>query len=198
MSTGALQTVDLVVDLILKLQPESFLDVGIGSGKWGFLFREYTDIWEGRALKKQWKSQVDGIEAYAPIVEDYQRGMYKRIFIGNAYTLIEELHSYDFVWAFDLLSSFEKQRGLEMIRKMKEKTGVLLAVWQNLDEKVPMKSKSPNPYDARVSSWSLEDFSKAGFSYYKTYNNQNGSKDALIIYTEEDLGKLGLTKFNTK
>jgi len=65
--------------------------VGVGSGKWGFMFREYTDIWNGRVMKNKWKSQIDGIEIFSPIVQDYQRAMYRRIYEGNAYMLIDEL-----------------------------------------------------------------------------------------------------------
>ena len=195
MSTGALKAIELTVNLIFKLGPESFLDIGVGNGQWGFLFREYTDLWAGRTLKAQWKSQVDGIEIFAPIVQEHQRAMYKRIFVGNAFTLIDELHSYDFVWAFDLLAAFEKQKGLEMLKKMKEKTGMLLAVWQTLNEKVPIKSPGNNPYEAKVSSWALRDFADAGFNYYKIYEAPDGNKELLVLYTEEDLNGLELKSF---
>lgn len=196
--SNAIQAVELTVELIRKLHPESFLDVGVGSGKWGFIFREYTDFWEGRNLKQQWKSQVDGIEIYPPIVQDHQRAMYKRLFVGNAYTLVDELHSYDFVWAFDLLAAFEKQKGFEMLKKMREKTGMLLAVWQALGETVPLKSQTLNPFDSKVSAWSLEDFAQADFRYYKIFENHIGGKlvkEILAFYTEEDLTGMGLTKF---
>ena len=192
--TQAFQSVELTIQLILKLKPESFLDIGVGCGKWGFLFREYTDIWEGRALKRQWKSQIDGIEIFAPLIQDYQSAMYKRIFVGNAYTLIDELHSYDFVWAFDLLAAFEKQKGMKMVLKMREKTGMLLGVWQALDEKVPVPSPNENPYEAKVSSWKLEDFEELDFRYYKTFDSPAG-RDVLAIYTEEDLSDFGFSKF---
>lgn len=195
MSLSSLKAMSLTVDLILKLQPESFLDIGVGSGKWGFLFREYTDIWQGRTLKEQWKAQVDGIEIYAPLVQDYQRAVYKRIFVGNAFTLIDELHSYDFVWAFDLLGAFEKSKGFEMLRKMREKTGMLLAVWQKLGEKAPQKSETHNPYEAVNSTWTLHDFEEADFRYYNIYDTPEGGKEMLAFYTEEDLSGLGLSKF---
>jgi hypothetical protein len=195
MHSDALKTAELVVELILKLKPESLLDLGVGSGRWGFLFREYTDLWNGRVAKNKWKSQIDGIEIYTPLLQDYQRAVYGHIYEGNAFTLIDELHSYDFVWAFDLLGAFEKNKGYEMLKKAKEKTGMLLAVWQTLDEKVPVPSKTGNPYDARVSNWSLNDFYCAGFHYYKIYPDASGGKQILAFYTEEDLGKMGLSEF---
>lgn len=195
MSAGTLKAIELTVELILRLKPESFLDIGVGNGKWGMLFREYTDLWHGRTLKNEWKSQIDGIEIFAPLIQEHQRGMYKRIFVGNAFTLIDELHSYDFVWAFDLLGAFEKSKGFEMMKKMKEKTGTLLGVWQTLGEKVPVKSPSKNPYEAKVSSWSLQDFAQAGFTHYQLYESQNGEKEIFALYTEEALEGLGLKKF---
>jgi len=195
MQRDALKTVELIVQIILKLNPESFLDIGVGSGKWGFLLREYTDLWNGRVSRSKWKSQIDGIEIYTPLLQDYQRAVYSRIYEGNAFTLIEELHSYDFVWVFDLLSAFDKARGLELLKKAKEKTGMLLAVWQELEEKAPVPSPSGNPYDAKVSSWDLNDFYCAGFHYYKIYPNEGGSKQLLAFYTEEDLPNLGLSEF---
>ena len=37
-------TIPTVIHLVKQFQPKSILDVGIGFGKWGHLFREYTDI----------------------------------------------------------------------------------------------------------------------------------------------------------
>jgi hypothetical protein len=37
-------TIPVVIHLLRQIRPRSILDVGIGFGKWGHLFREYTDI----------------------------------------------------------------------------------------------------------------------------------------------------------
>ncbi len=37
-------TIPTVIHLVRQLKPKSILDVGVGFGKWGHLFREYTDI----------------------------------------------------------------------------------------------------------------------------------------------------------
>ena len=39
-------TIPTVINLLRQLKPQSILDVGVGFGKWGHLFREYTDILE--------------------------------------------------------------------------------------------------------------------------------------------------------
>jgi len=194
MSQGSIQVVQTTVDLIMRLNPESFLDVGVGSGKWGMIFREYTDIWEGRTITSQWKTQIDGIEIFAPVIQDYQKSVYGRVFVGNAYTLVDELHSYDFVWAFSLLAAFEKSKGKEFLKKLREKAGTLLGVWQTLEEPIQEKSDSSNPYDAKVSSWSLEDFKEADFRYYQLFDDA-GRKAIFALYTEEDLSDFGFKRF---
>ena len=37
-------TIPTVIHIVKQLRPSSILDVGVGFGKWGHLFREYTDI----------------------------------------------------------------------------------------------------------------------------------------------------------
>ena len=37
-------TIPTVIHLVRQIKPKSILDVGVGFGKWGHLFREYTDI----------------------------------------------------------------------------------------------------------------------------------------------------------
>ena len=54
------------VHVVRQLDPASILDVGVGFGKWGLLFREYTDIRASetdshRYQKAAWKIRIDGI-----------------------------------------------------------------------------------------------------------------------------------------
>ena len=49
------------LDVVRKLKPRSILDVGIGFGKWGLLFREYLDVMAGRVFPDQWQIKIDGI-----------------------------------------------------------------------------------------------------------------------------------------
>ena len=65
-------TIPAVVHLLRQIQPRSILDVGVGFGKWGHLFREYTDIHESendpaRYPKKNWHVRIDGIEGFASL-----------------------------------------------------------------------------------------------------------------------------------
>ena len=65
-------TIPTVVHLLRQLKPQSILDVGVGFGKWGHLFREYTDIIEAehdpaRYQRKNWRIRIDGIEGHPAV-----------------------------------------------------------------------------------------------------------------------------------
>ena len=53
-----------MVDWVVKIQPKSVLDIGVGHGKWGFLAREYTDIFYNRYDRATWETRIEGVEAF--------------------------------------------------------------------------------------------------------------------------------------
>ena len=44
MPSSTWHNIETFVEIIRELKPASFLDIGVGNGKWGFLVREYTDV----------------------------------------------------------------------------------------------------------------------------------------------------------
>ena len=101
----------VVLPFVIDLAPASILDVGVGFGKYGFLFREYLDVAGAAAAgaapdRRHWKVRIEGIEAYAPYVTDLQRGIYDTIHIGEATALLPRLGPWDLVFAGDVLEHF--------------------------------------------------------------------------------------------
>lgn len=45
MPTSTWKNISTFIEIIRSVQPRSFLDIGIGFGRWGLLVREYTDVW---------------------------------------------------------------------------------------------------------------------------------------------------------
>src|SRR5688572_27759096 len=106
-------SIPTVIHLVRQLKPRSILDVGIGFGKWGHLFREYTDILEAehdpaRYQRANWKVRIDGIEGYAEYITDMHRYLYNEIHLGNAADLIKNLPRCDLIFAGDIIEHFEK------------------------------------------------------------------------------------------
>src|SRR5258706_12960845 len=93
-------TMPTVIRLIRQLKPQSILDVGVGFGKWGHLFREYTDINEAerdprRYEKKHWQVKIDGIEGHSAYITDMHRYLYDEIHLGDGGQWFEQLSHYD-------------------------------------------------------------------------------------------------------
>src|SRR5262245_19862865 len=114
-------TIPAVAHLIRQLKPASILDVGIGFGKWGHLFREYTDILEAerdpaRYQKPNWKVRIDGIEGYPQYITKMHRYLYNEIHLGNACELIKTRSRYDIIFAGDIIEHFEKTTGAQFLR----------------------------------------------------------------------------------
>ncbi len=114
-------TIPTVIHLVRQFNPQSILDVGIGFGKWGHLFREYTDIHEAerdpaRYERRHWCVRIDGIEGYAAYVTEMHRYLYNDIHIGNAIELIKTLPVYDLVFLGDIIEHLEKATGRQLLR----------------------------------------------------------------------------------
>src|SRR3972149_759069 len=82
------ELIPFVINLVMQLQPRSILEIGTGFGEYGFLFREYLDIWgaaadPARLSRENWQVRIDGIECFAPYISDLQRRIYNRIIIGG-------------------------------------------------------------------------------------------------------------------
>ena len=51
-----------VLAVVMHIKPMSILDVGVGNGRYGFLFRECLDWNFGRIKRESWEILIDGIE----------------------------------------------------------------------------------------------------------------------------------------
>src|SRR6266478_5611788 len=115
-----------IIHLVRQLKPRSILDVGVGFGKWGHLFREYTDILEAehdpaRYQRAHWNVRIDGIEGYASYITEMHRFLYNEIFVGNALELIRTVPRYDLIFLGDIIEHFEKTDGLQLLGAAREK-----------------------------------------------------------------------------
>src|SRR6185503_3287523 len=113
-------TIPIVIHLLRQLQPRSILDVGVGFGKWGHLFREYTDINEAerdpkRYQREHWQVRIDGLEGHAAYLTDMHRFLYNEIHVGDALAVLPTLARYDLVFLGDIIEHFEKARGRQLL-----------------------------------------------------------------------------------
>jgi hypothetical protein len=105
-----------VISIVRQLQPASILDVGVGFGKWGHLFREYTDIVAseadpGRYDRGGWRTRIDGIEGFAPYLTPAHHYLYDTIYVGDMRAQLQQLGMYDVVFLGDVIEHLDLADG---------------------------------------------------------------------------------------
>ncbi len=155
-------TIPTVIHLLRQLKPQSILDVGVGFGKWGHLFREYTDIHEAendpsRYERKNWRVRIEGIEGFANYVTEMHRYLYHEIHIGNASELMKTLPRYDLIFMGDIIEHFDKNSGLQLLRDAFEKANKAVVISTPKYE-TEQADLCGNELERHRSLWAAKDF----------------------------------------
>src|ERR1044071_170740 len=153
-----------VIHLVRQLNPQSILDVGIGFGKWGHLFREYTDINQAesdprRYRRRNWRVRIDGIEGHAPYLTPMHRFLYNKIHIGDACVLMKRLPRYDLIFMGDIIEHVEKAAGLRLLRQAVKRAKKALIVSTPKYE-TGQTDLCANELERHRSVWSDRDFNQ--------------------------------------
>ena len=161
MPTSAPYAIPVIVHAVRQLEPRSILDVGIGFGKYGVLFREYLDIWNAGDVtgirRDAWGTRLDGIEIFAPYLTPLHDYIYDHVHVGDALDLVDGLDSYDVIFMGDVLEHFDKPEGKRLIGQFYQRANkcVLLTYPANAAQRGPLLG---NPAEAHRSVWRREDF----------------------------------------
>src|SRR5881396_2814418 len=183
-------TIPTVVHLLRQLKPQSILDVGVGFGKWGHLFREYTDIIEAehdpaRYQRKNWRIRIDGIEghrAYLTAMHDY---LYDKIYVGDAAELIQQLPNYDLIFLGDILEHLEKPAGIKLLQDAFARAGkAVIASTPKFETEQP--ALCGNELERHRSLWSELDFRDFPGSVVKTVDGAT----LLVVLPKPSVPKL--------
>lgn len=152
---------------IIQVQPQSVLDVGCGFGKWGYLCREYLDVFPGRPYKHQWTTRIDAIEFFEPYIMDHQRFLYSNIMIGDVRDLCKEIDNYDLIIAGDVIEHMFKDEAEAVVETLYAKANKLLMVNIPIGPGWIHPEEYGNPAELHRSEWYLEDFNPFGSEFWK-------------------------------
>lgn len=161
MPTSVPYAIPIVACIARQLRPATVLDIGVGFGKYGYLFREYTDIWDmttvGDYDRSQWKTRIEGIEATAEYLTPMHRYLYDDIHVGDVRTVLDSLPQYDVIIMGDVLEHFTKGEGDALLDRLYAHANqcVLLTFPRNC---AINHNVLGNPYEAHRSPWDVSDF----------------------------------------
>jgi hypothetical protein len=122
------------IEIIEQVNPISIFDIGIGFGKWGFLSREYLEVWKwdknlyGDPFKFKWSIKIDGAEVFGKYIKELQHNIYDNIYIEDIFTLIDKLDKYDLFILSDVVEHFKKDKGQTLVRKCYEKANKAILI----------------------------------------------------------------------
>ncbi len=159
MASSAVELLTPIVTLIRALNPSSILDVGVGFGKWGFLCREYLEVWMDRVKKNEWQLQIDGVEIFPDYHDTLQLYLYNRIFYEDA-RMFHPDKIYDLVIACDVVEHMLKHDGLALIRKMSSSWAANCIISIPLGNEWMRNRYGRNPYEAHLAVWNENDLGR--------------------------------------
>lgn len=146
-----------VVREVMRLRPSTVLDVGIGMGKWGLLFREYLDAWHHhRCTQDEFRIRIDGVEIYEPYIQQWHHAIYDTIHIGDVRRLAPELPAYDLVYLGDVIEHMPKEDGHKLLVELKFKHCII----STPAIKTQMVRGKPNPHLDHKCIWTAADFGR--------------------------------------
>ena len=158
MGTSRPYVITDICNKIIEQQPTTVLDIGFGFGKYGFLAREYTDIWKGRYTNR--KTIIHGIEIFKDHIMPHIDQIYDHVFIGDAVDILPDLQKYDMIICCDMLEHLPKDRGIILLNLIKSKCKIgFVSTPLNPGNRGSMNG---NKYEAHISQFSKQELEHYG------------------------------------
>lgn len=154
--------IPLILGIVRQLAPRSILDVGVGFGKWGHLFREYTDVVAAesdpaRYARENWQVRIDGIEGHAPYLTPMHEYLYDEIRVGDMRTTIHEVGEYDVIFLGDVIEHVDKADGARLLEACLAHARKAVVVTTPA-RPAPQDAVCANELEAHRSVWQARDF----------------------------------------
>lgn len=191
MSTSNWQNISYNIDLIKKLDPKSILDIGVGFGRWGILFREFLEVWGDNNFKGNWTRIIDGVEIFPEYINSYHDFFYNNIYIEDALDFIKHTkNKYDLINCGDVIEHFKKSDAIEFIQTCLNKSKYVLInipVGNNW-EQGPVNN---NNNEMHLSVWEVSDFKNYDNTLIKKFTDIELRNYIVVLLSK---GKIDLDK----
>lgn len=159
MPTSHYNQINEIVELIYFLKPKKILDIGIGYGKYGFLSREYLEIWGEIENYNKNEVIINGLEAYKDYLTEIHQKIYDNIFIGNALDVLPEIkEKYDLILLIDVIEHFEYNDGIKILKEcFRISNNVIVSTPKDI---YIQEDVFNNPFEVHKFQWEKKHFKK--------------------------------------
>lgn len=162
------------VSCLIHAQPASVLDVGCGFGTWGFLCRNFLDVFPGRVQPAEWRVHITGLELFEPYIQAHQRHLYDEIVIADIRSAVDSLPEYDLIIAGDVIEHLDRDDADRVLDALYERARIAMLVNIPLgDEGWDHPENHGNPGELHRSTWHIQDFAPYTANY-RTFDLPNG------------------------
>jgi 2-polyprenyl-3-methyl-5-hydroxy-6-metoxy-1,4-benzoquinol methylase len=159
------------MDAVVRLEPRSVLDVGVGYGKWGFLVREALDFMHGRHARSEFRVRIDGLEAFAPTSSPLYEWVYDRVTFADVADVVDELPAYDLVIMGDVIEHMPKEVGIRVLESLlKASRNVVVVTPADFFQQEVLD----NPWEHHKSLWTRSDFARWPYDFQMVGSRTRG------------------------
>jgi hypothetical protein len=184
MGTSNWQNISYNIELVRKINPESILDVGVGFGRWGILFREFLEVWDSGIYDGKWQRIVDGVEIYEGYIRDYHKYFYSNIYVMDALEFLRKLDKeYDLINFGDVIEHFEKEQGEELVKLAVQKSRFVL-ITVPIGKHWPQEGTEQNPNEEHKSIWYNRDFIKYKHNKIKSFEDFTKRSYSVVLLSK--------------
>lgn len=149
-----------IIEEVKMINPNSILDVGVGWGLMGAIFRAYTDIRLSELDESRyhhWQTRIDGVEVFRKY-DNYMWMGYDSVIKKDITDSLFDLpvKKYDLIYMGDVIEHLEKYRGQALIESLLERCKYLIIATPSPAPK--QGEVLGNKFEEHLSSWDESDF----------------------------------------
>jgi hypothetical protein len=161
MASGPLQPLPKLVEFALAVRPTRVLDLGMGTGKYGFILREQTDLAYGRA-RADWRLHLAGVEGYSDHIGPHQRSVYDEIAVTEITSFVESYDGapFDLTLLIDVIEHFTPGDAQELVQRVLSLSRYLLI--STPTAYYPQENTGGNPWQLHHSWWPKAELRRLG------------------------------------
>ncbi len=145
-----------LVTILVRLRPGRLLDVGCGFGKYGMLYREYTDIWDQRIPRDSWTSHIEGIEAFEAYRNPIHDYAYNAVHYKPAQEVLPTLGQFDAVLIADVIEHLELAEAKSLVAECFARSPIV--VISTPREFYPQEALCDNEFERHRCTFTARDF----------------------------------------